>query len=64
MAFTDEDFRRLKDSAKAERWEGALVSLLKRLEAAENIVNRPCMNECGGCYCKQNRELWKKSCGK
>jgi hypothetical protein len=37
MAFTDEDLKRLKDAAKSERWEGSLVALIARLEAAERV---------------------------
>ena len=37
ISFSDEDLKRLKDAAKSERWEGSLVALIARLEAAETV---------------------------
>jgi len=70
MIFTDCDLKRFKlwtydyfatDKFYCRTYE--IIALLSRLEAAEEIVNRPCANECGNCYCKTNREVWQKSKG-
>jgi hypothetical protein len=62
-AFTDKDLERLKEHGP--EWElpsyEVLAALLARLKAAEEIVKRPCAKECDNCYCKVNREAWRKS---
>ncbi len=69
--FTDEEFKRLKflanvadDKAATKLAKGTLARLLSRLECAEEIVKHPCAKECGSCYCKTNREAWRKASGK
>jgi hypothetical protein len=71
--FTDDDLARWKIECNYARSLDSDVdvfkieevkALLARLEAAERIVNKSCMNECGGCWCKDNRTAWRKVCGK
>lgn len=67
--FTNEDLAEIKqDLSLDEDWKSwdvhKIQSLLYRLETAECIVNNPCANECGSCYCKRNRDAWRKACGK
>ena len=69
MTFTDDDLKQLKYQIEINTiWIevnlDVLESLLARLEAAERIVYRPCANECGNCFCKVNRDIWRKAAEK